>query len=80
MRISSRTFALLALLLLGPASAAQARLAVVTTGKSKVAIVDLGRKKVVARPDVGLPTRAVGAVRRRSARLRRLERPVAPAG
>ena len=30
-----------------------------TTGKSKAAIVDLGRKKVIARPNIGLPTRDV---------------------
>ena len=41
------------------AAPASARLAVVANGKTKVKVVDLGRKKVVARPDVGLPARAV---------------------
>jgi len=41
------------------AAPASARLAVVANGKPHVKVVDLGRKKVVARPDVGLPARAV---------------------
>src|SRR3954454_6543008 len=61
MRSFTRTFVLLTALFLALAlaPAASARLAVVTTGKPHAAIVDLGRKKVVARPDVGLPSRAV---------------------
>ena len=59
MRFALRTFVLLTCMFSVAAPAASARLAVVTTGKSKAAIVDLGRKKVVARPDVGLPSRAV---------------------
>src|SRR4051812_4494479 len=43
--------------LLALAPAASARLAVVTTGDRHVAIVDLGQKQVLARPDVGLPSR-----------------------
>ena len=42
-----------------PRPPAAARLAVVTTGKSHATIVDLGRKQVVARPGVGLPSRGV---------------------
>ena len=45
--------------LLVPAAPAAARLAVVTTGKPEVAVVDLGRKQVLARPGVGLPSRGV---------------------
>src|SRR6185436_1775475 len=41
------------------APTASARLAVIANGKTKVKVVDLGRKKVVARPDVGLPARGV---------------------
>ena len=41
------------------AAPASARLAVIANGKPQVKVVDLGRKKVVARPDVGLPARAV---------------------
>ncbi|MGH2978532.1 MAG: hypothetical protein ACRDLQ_02705, partial [Solirubrobacterales bacterium] len=51
------TLTLFACALLAPA--ASARLAVVANGKTKVKVVDLGRKKVVARPDVGLPARGV---------------------
>ena len=51
------TLALFACALAAPA--APARLAVVANGKTQVKVVDLGRKKVVARPDVGLPARAV---------------------
>ncbi len=58
-----RRFALLTTLTLFAcalaAPAAPARLAVVANGKTQVKVVDLGRKKVVARPDVGLPARAV---------------------
>src|SRR5918992_557728 len=51
------TLTLLACALAAPA--ASARLAVVVNGKTKVKVVDLGRKTVVARPDVGLPARGV---------------------
>ena len=51
------TLALFACALL--AAPASARLAVVANGKTQVKVVDLGRKKVVARPHVGLPARAV---------------------
>ena len=51
------TLTLLACALAAPA--ASARLAVVANGKTTVKVVDLDRKKVVARPDVGLPARAV---------------------
>jgi hypothetical protein len=41
------------------ATPAAARLAVLTTGKPSATIVDLGRKQVVARPNLGLATRGV---------------------
>jgi DNA-binding beta-propeller fold protein YncE len=41
------------------APAASARLAVIATGKTRVSIVDLSRKLVVAHPRIGLRTRAV---------------------
>ena len=53
----STTVALLACVLLAPP--AVARLAVVANGKSKVKIVDLGRKQVVARPDAGAARRRI---------------------
>ena len=62
MRSTSRTFVLLSCVfavMVSGASPASARLAVVTTGKTKAAIVDLDRKKVTARPETGLPTRGV---------------------
>ena len=46
----------------------------VANGKTKVKVVDLGRKKVVARPDVGLPARGGRADARRAARIRGRER------
>ena len=57
-RLSGPTLLAFAALLVAAAPAA-ARLAVVTTGKPEVAVVDLGRKQVLARPDVGLPSRGV---------------------
>src|SRR5437867_3323108 len=41
------------------APAASARLAVIATGKTRVSVVDLSRNQTVARPRVGLQTRAV---------------------
>src|SRR4051812_33677658 len=53
------------LLLAGALAArpAEARLAVAATGTSTVAIVDLGAKRVVSRPEVGLATRDAALTR-----------------
>ena len=51
--------------LLATCRGAEARLAVVSTGKPRVAVVDLSRKKVVARPSVGLRLHVALAQRRR---------------
>lgn len=56
---ASGAFACVAAGLLLAAPEATARLAVVATGKGRAAIVDLSAKRVVARPWVGLRSRAV---------------------
>src|SRR5688500_16817225 len=61
-RLAGSLLAVAAVLLLG-ASAASARLAVVTTGRSHVAIVDLSSRKVLARPTVGLRSKGIAMSR-----------------
>src|SRR6187200_2160694 len=63
MKPTFRTALAAAAMLLVATPAASARLAVVTTGKSRVAIVDLSTRHVLARPSVGLRSKGIAMSR-----------------